>query len=554
MNWEVWIMKSRTLFFNFHIFKKDITRFAPVWVIYIIGCLLVFTNTVSGSQPYQAVRDLDQCVMLITLANFCYALLTALLLYGDMFQSRLCNALHAMPLRREEWFFSHLASGLFVGFVPILIVALSFTPMLEYYWLTAFTWAGIAAIEYLFFFSLAVFCMFCAGNRYASVLLYGILNFLSLLIGWFAETLFFPKLYGFHFDWEAFWLFCPIVKVIQFDGYFRNLHSVSYYENYTPMWIYLAVIGVLGLVLLVGSLLLYRKRKLETAGDFLAVGVLKPVFRIVYTLTVGALFQLFNEIFLANNDMGIFLIIGLAIGYFTGHMLIQRRVKIFTLRTGLGFLLVSGVLLGSIGLTALDPFGIIKYVPKPEDVYSVAIRYEPIEHSGAPVLYLTEDEDIQTILDVHQDALDNRENPKCPLYLTYTLNNGRQVTRQYSLCTRESIETMNAYFSRPEMVLGYTDWNAFINSIEKVTYNERTFRDEEARDLLEQVKLDCEDGVMAQSWQYQEYTTIPDTIGWLEYTDENGQFQYITLYGTATHTLNWLRARDLLDSPNIYYK
>ena len=38
-------------------------------------------------------------------------LLAALVLFGDLDNPRMCNALHALPLRRETWFFSHAAAG-----------------------------------------------------------------------------------------------------------------------------------------------------------------------------------------------------------------------------------------------------------------------------------------------------------------------------------------------------------------------------------------------------------------------------------------------------------
>ena len=40
MNWEVLIMKSKTSFFNATVFRKDITRFAPLWALYLIGGML----------------------------------------------------------------------------------------------------------------------------------------------------------------------------------------------------------------------------------------------------------------------------------------------------------------------------------------------------------------------------------------------------------------------------------------------------------------------------------------------------------------------------------
>ena len=50
-------------------------------------------------------------------------MLTAQLLFGDLYHSRLCNALHAMPVTREGWFLTHSAAGLafYAYIVPFLI-------------------------------------------------------------------------------------------------------------------------------------------------------------------------------------------------------------------------------------------------------------------------------------------------------------------------------------------------------------------------------------------------------------------------------------------------
>ena len=38
-------MKSRTSFFNITLFKKDITRFAPLWVLYTVAMSLMMLTT-----------------------------------------------------------------------------------------------------------------------------------------------------------------------------------------------------------------------------------------------------------------------------------------------------------------------------------------------------------------------------------------------------------------------------------------------------------------------------------------------------------------------------
>ena len=126
-------MKSKTSFFNRTIFLKNMTRFFPVWVLYTIGLLLtlVLLRGVSPSLNYaQRVRNLGECINIFALFNCGYAMLCAQLLFGDLYNTRMCNALHALPMRRETWFLTHVLSGLSFFFIPNLLFTLLSLPML----------------------------------------------------------------------------------------------------------------------------------------------------------------------------------------------------------------------------------------------------------------------------------------------------------------------------------------------------------------------------------------------------------------------------------------
>ena len=122
-------MKSRTSFFNTAVLKKDITRFAPAWGLYLTGMLLL-TMTIFMEEDAELARSIGTTLGLFSLINICYALVCGALLFGDLFNSKLCNALHAMPMRREGWFLTHVTSGLLFSIVPNLLVCLILMPRL----------------------------------------------------------------------------------------------------------------------------------------------------------------------------------------------------------------------------------------------------------------------------------------------------------------------------------------------------------------------------------------------------------------------------------------
>ena len=544
-------MKSRISYFNGTAFLKNVTRFAPVWAIYLAGCLLVLLGIISNSQPSAAFDTLEETILLMAVVNMAYALMNGELLFGDLFNPRLCNALHSMPMRREGWFLTNVTSGLCFGFVPHLILAVCFLPRLEWYWTSAFVWLLAVNLEYLFFFALAVFCAFCTGNRFAMALVYGLVNFLSLLAGWLVETLYVPLMDGILFNWEPFELFCPVVRLFSCYDYFDFYDKITRSQGLSEGWIYLIALTVLAVILLVSSLLLYRKRKLESAGDFVAVKGLGPVFRVIYTLTAGAMFHLFSELFLDSGTRIIFLLVGLMIGYFTGHMLVQRQVKVFNGRTFLGFGVLAVVLFGSMGVTMLDPLGIVSWVPEAAQVEYAEIGNDSYVYRWANPAQLTEEEQIQDALEIHREILGgNYEDNLADVYLTYHLKDGRTVYRKYEVnVLSEPGRKLNEYFSDPAYLLGYTDWEAYLDSKPTVQVENKTFTGDEARELLEAIKADCEAGNMTQDWVYHDaYGKESYTWVYLDraFDDIDGYYYgtELTVYEDAVNTVAWLKERE----------
>ena len=95
MSWEVLPMKLRTSFFNFRVLRKNLSRFAPLWILYAVGEVLgLMTLPMTGPS---AARDLICLMGPVSAFHMCYAFLVAACLFGDLFDSRMCNGLHAMP-------------------------------------------------------------------------------------------------------------------------------------------------------------------------------------------------------------------------------------------------------------------------------------------------------------------------------------------------------------------------------------------------------------------------------------------------------------------------
>lgn len=580
-------MKLRTSFFNTAVLKKDITRFAPVWGLYTVFQLLFVLMQWDGE--YTAAYFLNNAPDILTgmgIVNFFYAGLCALVLFGDLFTPRLCNALHAMPMRREGWFFTHLVSGMLFCIVPNALGASVASLLLQEYCYGAFLWLAVMVLQFLFFFAMGSFCVMCSGNRLGAVTMYFLTNFFAVLVAWLAYTFYEPVLYGITLDFDRITGFSPAVAFNNsryFETAFDKMGYRTLFKGFCPAdWQYLFIAAGVGILLLALSLLIYRKRKLETAGDFISAKPAAPVFLIIYTLCAGAVMYFMADA-LSGSTQYVFMVIGFAIGFFTGRMLLERKVNVFRKKSFGAFGLFVFFFFCSIALTWLDPVGVTRYVPNTADVKAVSInpyeyRYYYMERQGVS---LTKDADIACITQLHQELVDNRTERNglsIPLQLSYEMKNGTIVNRLYYM-DRESdaAETLKPYYSSWEYVTGTENPQSFLAQLVYLelypnlkecpaisvstgdSWNDPQYSEEftsivytldgsftgdpTMTGLVQAIEKDCQEGNMAQIWDYHRDSANFGSIS-VMYLDENRETTYmgITVYDDCTHTVAYLKS------------
>ena len=437
-------MKSRISFFNRAVFKKDVTRFAPLWVLYTLAILLMMLTSLSGTYYGHPVHTVNDMLTGLPVLNMLYAALAAQLLFGDLFKAQMCNALHAMPMTREARFGSHLLAGLGFSLLPNLLTALLMMIYLQNFWYVSLLWLGAMTLQYLFFFGVGVLSVQLTGNRFAMVVVYAILNLGAVVAMWFAETVFLPMMPGVMLNEDTFLPFSPLIQLIRNGDYFSiNWYDVggvhipwqnAQFRGLGETWEYVLICAGIGVVAMVISFLLYRRRALECAGDFIAVKGIAPVFLVLYTLCAGAFLAIFGSMFIGDTYL-IFLIVGLVVGFFTGKMLLERTSKVFRKKSFLHLAILTAVLLICVGLAKWDVFGVVKYVPDAEDVASITIQNPYAERY---TLELTRPAHIQTTCNAHALAM-QEDCTSCGqghryFTVTYHMRDGRTVIRRYRIC------------------------------------------------------------------------------------------------------------------------
>lgn len=575
-------MQSRTSFFNGAVFRKNLTRFAPVMALDTL--LLVIMIMLAWSRPgenrsYYFIDQVSRLISLMGFVNLIYGALVAQLIFGDLFNSRMCNALHAMPLRRECWFVTNVASGLVYSLIPTAVATLVLLPLLTKTifvgaWKLAFLFFLAANLDFICMFGLAVFSVMMVGSRITMVAGYGLLNFGAPICYWLVDSVYTPLLYGvitpsglaeklFPLQYMSRSLVDTDASGI-FDSFGRILTGVQATYSLTEGWRSLWWLALAGIVFTLAALILYKHRNLECAGDAVCSRKLIPVFQVLSALfvAVAAEFFLAELVGLDENQeflKYVLLFIGLLVGWFAGKMLVERSARVFQLRSFVGLGILAAVLAASMGLTKLDVLRLDERLPAQEDIESVGLSY-----NGTT---FTDSSDIAKVLQLNKLVLEDRlpydqgnafvlengdyvsmqdsqaaywqEGDPIPqvrlrddILLGYTLKDGRVIRRKYSIWVdSQQGQIAKSLLSRWEAVgARYTNVDGEKKETLPLLLNEvddfycslgsgrnRDFTREQAESLIQAVQADCQAETMAQRSQY-----------------HDGVFKYLNYEGTPS--------------------
>lgn len=573
-------MKSKTSFCNSTAVRKDLTRFAPLWILYtlclLLGLALLYVN---DSNKFWFANNIGEMIHYSSLINLFYAPLVAMLLFGDLYNARMCNALHAMPLKRGCWFGSHVIAGLLFSIIPTAIFCAATAPVLLNTCVVGGCWIALWAflgmnLTYLCLFGIAVFSVFCAGNRFGMAAVYALLNGGAYIVYFLIDSIYTPMLYGVITPAQLAENLTPVNKLLQsvcveLDAwgkltqlYGPDVSKIQAHFYLLPEgWLSLGLWTLVGIGFLFLGRLLYGKRNLECAGDIMAFKSLEPVFLICIAVCTAAFGSLFLSMFFGYRQRSLqylFLICGLVAGWFAGKMFIERTVRVFRFKNWLGLGALTAVLGITLGLAHYDVFGIESWLPNVEDVKSVTFGYSTYRGMSEE---LTDGKDIEQIIRLQQLALEDRlaapetyiemdgrryypEEAKeldllekanvrfaSTLMIHYTMDNGRLIQRQYNIwADGEEGEIVNEYLSRWEVVSNAGYYNELIEiattgetvnkvQISAISINGNPVPEEfctqaDIDALVAAIKADCEDRTMTQRSAFH--------TGHFEFTYEDG--------------------------------
>ena len=479
-------MQSKTSFFNMTLFRKNLTRFWPLWggasflgSLFPLALLLqLMRGRVDLIEPL-SVTEMYYSVLCygVPILSLLYAILCAMLVWSYLYNSRSVGLMHTLPITRRGVFVTNFLSGMAMMLIPYAIVGtLCVLISLAYGVLEPVgllvTVLGVLG-ESFFYFASATLVAFMVGNVFALPAVYFLLHFLAPLLDWllclFAGNFIFgldsyysgvveflsPTVYlmervNVNCTYEEVQV---VTELTHTDGYITRLTAVTL-EN---AWL-IGVYALVGVVFLALAYVLYARRRSESAGDVVAVGWMKPVFRfglaaLAALLGGQALYALFWDSFQSGSyydalPMAVCMLVAGAIGYYAASMLLAKSLRVFR-KSWKGLVLVAAGCVALCCVLRFDLLGVSRRVPE-------ASQVEKLEFYAADNtyrLYPGEDDDLleqvrslhkaivadQDYVRTYEDsdrrylAVSDDTMTETYIRFIYTLNNGLQVERRYSI-------------------------------------------------------------------------------------------------------------------------
>ena len=605
-------MKSRTSSSKSALLRKDISRFFPVWGSYTL-CLLAGLFLLGAEDlGFWFAYNIASGINMMAVINCGYALVVAATVFGDLYSTRMCNALHAMPVSRKTWYGIHVKAGILFSLIPTAIMTAVAVPFMELSiirdaWQIPLYWFATTNLQYLFFFGLAVFCTMCAGNRMGLAVLYGAANLGGVLAFLLINSLYVPLLHGVLLRPANFEILSPMVylaseNVLNVDRRFIGVQrlpgggEMQMYEAwFTVVWeryCYLAVLIPVALVLLLLARRLYRKRHLECAGDLAATRGMGRLLQVLLALMgAGSVHFAVNLLGFSNGELSVSLAVagfGLVGGWFAGRMLVNRSTRVFGLRSWLGLGLLTAAMAGSLAVTWMDPLGIEDYIPPLEKVECAMV-----DLSYATSVTVEDPAEIEKIMRIHELALEDKlegsmyavnamptvdTSALAPgetadsvyIRLYYMLDSGYEIRREYYIwMDSEEGELVKQFASSVEGVIGYwekeiletrqqlMDTAPYLREVmvEGVPVDAAYLTEAGIEALLKAIADDCEAGTMVQHGTFHQ-ETVPTTGGgeepqWsylLYLLYEEKPSIYIQFYADSENLMAWAESTGVLEA------
>ena len=449
-------MRSKTSFFNFGLAKNLLRRSWPFWFCYFALLMLLFPvslynvthnwrSTGEELTDFKASWILNSGCM-VALLSFFVCIIAVMIVFSYLYNSRTCGLICSLPLRRETVFCTAFLTGLLPLLAADVLTALATWIAFGRYTAEGLIakWLEMAVMSNIAFYGFAVFCAMLTGSLFILPLVYAVLNATAFVAESAIISLLGVFIYGFAENGVVLRKLSPAVELASrlsvadiSDETAQIGERIYRVEGFSTLAAYCAA----GLILSFCAFLLYRKRRMETAGDTVSIPVLKPLFKYCMAFGTALVFaSMVTEEFFSQAFSGtklavlaaLLLLAGAFIGYYVAEMLIQKTMRVFS--GGWRGMIVVWIILLIFSLVCEGNItGYETRFPDPADVEQA----ELIVYSGAT---LKEEANISRLVEIHRGIVEQKKLNEAEagdgmlnFTLRYRLKNGKTLVRHYLL-------------------------------------------------------------------------------------------------------------------------
>jgi len=416
-------MQSGKSFFNKAIYKKTLLRCWPIWLIYI--------GLWTATMPLNIINRLEQgrylwvqrtVLELATQAGPFVAFIAcagvAMAVFGGLYNTKSVNFAASLPVSRTAHYLTSMAAGMTILLGSNVVVFL-LTALVESVYggldmASLWQWLGWTCLLDIHFFGFAACCAMLTGHILILPTVYIIFQLAAVVIqgtvAYILEHIVWGMDYG---QWDLIFLspiaFLPSIYPANVSDPITG-DTISYFIGQWPMALAYAGAGILLAVL---GWRLFQKRRMETATDVVAIGVLKPVFRwcLAFAGSLGFGGGLVTLVYASRNGGGnmtdtLFILLAMAmgglLGWFLADILMRKTIRVFRLHWK-GAVLYTAILALFVLGAELDVTGYEKRLPDREDIGRVYISCS----EGS--VELVDPENIDLVLALHESVIQNRD-------------------------------------------------------------------------------------------------------------------------------------------------
>ena len=597
-------MKSKISFFNAGIFKSMLKRFWPLWTAYFavwfmclpLPLLVARLQGVKESAVTVVTAAMKTSVEASVVSGFLMGILAAMAVFGFLYNSRSCGMIASTPVRREAVFCSAylagvlpvLAANLFIAVLNWLFTLSSGIEGACIFKMNAILFA-VNSMEFLIFFSISAFIAMLTANIVALPVLYLIFNFVFLGMEYVVRMLYGMFIFGYSDHPDCVLEFMsPLIYLFTRIGINVNISTGSAAVSLTN-WSALLGYIIAAVVFSVAALLLYRKRRMESAGDVIAVNSLRPVFKFCVTacaaLCFGLLFfviisTLFTSPSTSMLVLSAGLIIGAFIGYFASEMLLKKSFHVFK-GSWKGFVITAVLCIVFAFVCVTDLFDLSSQLPDADDIEAISCSSES---RGVDIKNRS---DIEALLKVNKAIIADRDKYEGLddtdlentgyVSIRYKLKDGRVICRGYTLLIDDNYKAYYEVLSSENIVkdiftpeVPVTVQNVYDASFEYPSstgeMNTISLTPEQAVDFYENALMkdiengakkplipetaetgNNDDGFVTGSYVYIELVSIPDTAN----EEDTSDSLVIEIDADCAECIAWVKANLNIDLHNI---